>query len=56
MKGGKIKAGENVRGELVGEDFDVLERVDVGAKIEVRQVNRAKESVVRDDRVKENFD
>jgi hypothetical protein len=52
----EIKAGENVRGELVGEDFDVLGRVEVGAKVEVRQVNRAKESIVRDDRVKEDVD
>ncbi len=51
-----IKAGENVRGELVGEDFDVLGRVEVGAKVEVRQINRAKESVVRDDRVKKDVD
>jgi hypothetical protein len=49
--------GENVRGELVGEDFfDVLGRVEFGAKVEVRQVNRAKESVFRDDRVKEDVD
>jgi hypothetical protein len=31
-EGKEIKAGENVRGELVGEDFDVLGRVEVGAK------------------------
>jgi hypothetical protein len=31
-------------------------RVEVGAKVEVRQVNRAKESVVRHDRVEENVD
>jgi hypothetical protein len=55
-EGKEIKAGENVRGELVGENFDVLGRVKVGAKVEVRQVNRAKESVVRDDRVKEDVD
>ncbi len=40
----------------MGEDFDVLGRVEVGAKVEVRQVNGAKESVVRDDRVKEDVD
>jgi hypothetical protein len=55
-EGEEIKAGENVRGELVSEDFDVLGRVEVGAKVEVRQVNRAKKSVVRDDRVKEDVD
>ncbi len=37
-EGEEIKAGENVRGELVGEDFDVLGRVEVSAKVEVRQV------------------
>ncbi len=55
-EGEEIKAGENVRGELVGEDFDVLGTVKVDAKVEVRQVNRAKESVVRDERVKEDVD
>jgi hypothetical protein len=55
-KGKEIKAGENVRGELVSKDFNELGRVEVGAKVEVRQVNRAKESVVRHDRVEENVD
>jgi hypothetical protein len=32
-EGKEIKAGENVRGELAGEDFDVLGRVEVGAKV-----------------------
>ncbi len=40
----------------MGKDFDELGRVEVGPKVEVRQVNRAKESVVRHDRVKENVD
>ncbi len=56
VEGEEIKAGENVRGELVDEDFYELGRVKAGAKVEVRQVNRAKESVVRDDRVKEDVD
>jgi hypothetical protein len=55
-EGKEIKAGENVRSELMGEDFDVSGRVEVGAKVEGRRVNRAKESVVRDDRVKEDVD
>ncbi len=37
----------------MGEDFDVLGGVEVGSKVKVRQVNRTKESVVRDDRVEE---
>jgi hypothetical protein len=55
-KGKEIKAGENVRGKLVGNDFDELGRVKVGAKVEVRQVNSAKESVVRHHRVEKNVD
>ncbi len=37
--------GENGGREEMGEDFDVLGRVEVGAKVKVRQVNRPKESV-----------
>jgi hypothetical protein len=55
-KGKEIKAGENVRGELVGNDFYELGRVEVDAEVKVRQVNRAKESVVRHDRGEENVD
>jgi hypothetical protein len=40
----------------MGKDFDELGRVKVGAKVEVRQVNRAKESVVRHDRVEQDVD
>ncbi len=40
----------------MGEDFEKLGRVEVGVQVGVRQVNRAKESVVRDDRVKEDVD
>jgi hypothetical protein len=38
------------------EEFYKLGRVEVGSKVGVRQVNRAKESVVRDDRVEEDVD
>jgi hypothetical protein len=56
-EGEENKAGENVRGESAGEDFMCWGGlIKVGAKVEVRQVNRAKESVVRDDRVKEDVD
>ncbi len=56
-KGKEIKkAGENVRGELMGKDFDESGRVKVGVKVEVRQVNRAKESFVRHDRVEQDVD
>ncbi len=48
--------GENGGRELVGEDLNILGRVKVGPKIEIRHVNRAKESVVRDDRTKEDVD
>ncbi len=40
----------------MGKYFDELGRVEVGAKVEVRQVNRAKESVVRHNRVEKNVD
>ena len=52
-EGMEIEVGENGGGELMGEDFDVLARVEVGAKVKVRQVNGAEESVVGDDRVEE---
>ncbi len=45
-----------MRGKLVSKDFDELGRVKVGAKVEVRQVNRAKESVGRHDRLGKNVD
>ncbi len=48
--------GENGGRELVGEDLNILGRVKVGTKIEIRQVNRAKESVVGDNRIKEDVD
>jgi hypothetical protein len=51
--------GENVRGELVGKDFDKWWRVKVGATVEVRQVNRTKEKrrqTVRHDRVEQDID
>jgi hypothetical protein len=48
--------GENGGGELMGEDFYVLGRVEVGSKIEVREIDGAKESVVGDDRVEEDVD
>ncbi len=41
---------------MVGKDFNELGRVEVGVKVKVRQVNRAKESVVRHNRVEENVD
>ncbi len=41
---------------MVGKEFDVLGRVEGSAKIEVGEVYRPKESVVRDDRVKEDVD
>jgi hypothetical protein len=48
--------GENGDGELMGEKFDVLGRVEVGSKVEVREINGAKESAVGDDRVEEDVD
>ena len=42
----EIEVGENGGRELVGEDLNILGRVKVGTKIEIRQVNRAKESIV----------
>jgi hypothetical protein len=55
-KGKDIKAGESVRGELVGKDVYALGRVKVSVKVEIRQVNSAKESVVRHNRIKKNVD
>jgi hypothetical protein len=56
-KGEDVKeAGENVRGELVGKDFDELGRVNVGSKVKIREINGAEESVVGDNRVKEDVD
>ncbi len=50
-EGKEIEAGENGGGELMGEDFYELGRVEVGSKIEVRQIDGAEESIVGDDRV-----
>ena len=44
-KGKEIKAGKNVRGELVGKDSNVLGRVEVSAKVEVREIDGAKETL-----------
>ena len=55
-EGVKVKVRENSGRELVGEEFDVLGRGERSAEIEVRQVNRAKESVVGDDRVEKDVD
>ncbi len=45
-KGDEVKAGENLRGELVSKYFDELGRVKGDAEVKIRQVYRAKESVV----------
>ena len=55
-EGKEIEVGENGGREEMGEDFDILGRVEVGAKVKIRQVNRPKESAVRNDRVKEDVD
>ncbi len=55
-EGEKVKVGENRGRELVGKEFDVLGRVEGSAKVEVRKVNRTKESVVEDDRVEKDVD
>ncbi len=55
-EGKEIEAGENGGGELMGEEFDVLGRVEVGAKVEVGETDGAEEGVVGDDRVEENVD
>jgi hypothetical protein len=55
-EGKEIEAGENGRGELMGEDFYVLGSVEVGAKIEVGEIDGAEESIVGDDRVEEDVD
>ena len=55
-EGDKVKVGENRGRELVGEELDVLGRVEGSAKIEVGEVYRPKESVVRDNRVEEDID
>ncbi len=52
----EIEAGENGGGELMGEEFDVLGRVEVGAKVEVGEIDGAEERVVGDDRVEEDVD
>ncbi len=55
-EGKEIEAGENGGGELMGEEeFDVLGRVEIGAK-EVGEIDGAEERVVRDDRVEEDLD
>ena len=43
-------------GEEMGEEFDVLGRGKVGAKVEVRQIDGPKESISRDNRIKEEID
>ena len=55
-EGKEIEVGENGGRELVGENFYILGRVKVGSKIEIRQVNRAKESIVGDNRIEEDVD
>ncbi len=40
----------------MGEEFDVLGRVEVGAKVEVSEVDGAEEGVVGDDRVEKDVD
>ncbi len=40
----------------MGEDFYVLGSVEVGAKIEVGEIDGAEESIVGDDRVEEDVD
>ena len=40
----------------MGEDFYVLGRVEVGAKIKVGEIDGAEESIVGDDRVEEDVD
>ena len=53
-EGEKVKVGENSGRELLGKNFDILGRVEGSAKVKVRQVNGAKENVVRDDRIKKD--
>jgi hypothetical protein len=55
-EGKEIEAEENGGGELMGEDFYVLWRVEVGSEVEVREIDGDKESVVGDDRVEEDVD
>ena len=55
-EGKEIEAGENGGGELMGEEFGVLGRVEVGAKVEVGEIDGAEERVVGDDRVEEDVD
>ncbi len=50
-EGGKVKVGENSGRELLGKEFDILGRVERSAKVKVREINGAKESIVRDNRV-----
>ena len=50
-EGKEIEVGENGGREEMGEDFDILGRVEGSAKIKVREVDRPKEGVVRHDRV-----
>jgi len=55
-EGKEIEAGENGGGELMGEDYYVLGRVEVGAKIKVGEIDGAEEGIVGDDRVEEDVD
>ena len=55
-EGVKVEVRENSGGKLVGEEFYILGRGERTAKIEIRQVDRAKESIVGDDRVEEDVD
>ncbi len=38
-EGEKVKVGENSGRELLGEDFYILGRVEVGSKVKVREIN-----------------
>jgi hypothetical protein len=40
----------------MGEEFDVLGRVEVGAKVEVGEIDGTEQGVVGDDRVEEDVD
>ena len=55
-EGEKVKVGENSGRELLGKKFDILGRVEGSAKVKIRQVYRAKESVIGDDRIKKDVD
>ena len=52
----EVKTREDRVGEEMGGEFDVLGRGKVGAKVEVRQIDGPKESISRDNRIKEEID